>query len=974
MPQRIISRYCFTLLLLCGCFFSAAQEMITRQYTNRQGLPVDDVFCAAQDANGFMWFGTAFGIAYFDGRNFTHYYRNEGMINKAVTDIAAAGGDSLLFISYPDALQSISSKTGRIQTLVQNITAFKPSRIERYGSKFFIYQPGTDQYAIWTNKELHLLNINSILKTTGVTLNALVTIKEEQTYLACTTAGAFIVFGNGANSISVKENITCALVREGSNIVLAGEKNIYFTEPGRGTVMPAVKLPPGFKVNNMVEEPGGGILLGNRDKGLLELKNEQLSDVSQQHALQTGTIRRFFTDTDRNTWFCTNGGILLKKRNAFSSPAASRLPNNDIEQLLVSYGQVYIGTANGLLLLRSSEMPEAVPLPASPGKAQSVEILQHAANGKILAAVTGTETGNMPALKIRNNILLFNREFAATDGNGGYWVFDEGSKNMLRYSGNNPQPVDMFSFAFSGCRKVYAHILYKGQHWFGTDKGIVKIRNNRTEHIPSVLGKKLQQVFKFLVDKNNVLWLATDDGLLYYHDRSFNRFFIGEGYIANYCRDMALDGSGNKWIATWDGIVLITPTATRRMNIRDGLISKTVNCLAVDENAGKLYAGTSNGLSMLNMNEAPAQPVKKAFVHCFQRDSLKTPVLQNSSLPPGKYSFAFSISMPEYGFPEEITFDYRLDDGAWKQLKEYTINIDDIRSGRHRFYVRPHATGNMMNTPVTEFVFTIKTPFYKKWWFIALMIALAQGLIILAVSYINKRKRKQAVRRHQQLLELATLRQKAFTTLINPHFIFNALNSVQNYINRQDRQAANRYLADFASLIRKNFDAAQQAFIPLNKELESIKLYLQLEQMRFPGKFDYELSVAEDIDTEEIMIPSMIVQPFLENAILHGLSQRESEGLLWVQFDHLNGALHIEITDNGIGMEKSRASRSGSTHNSRGMQLIKEKLNVLSRFGGRPVSLEIKEAYPGSENPGVRITIIIPDSIYMNFPGEEAGI
>lgn len=971
MPQRIISCYCFTLLLLCGCFFSAAQEMITRQYTNRQGLPVDDVFCAAQDANDFMWFGTAFGIAYFDGRNFTHYYRNEGMINKAVTDIKEAGGDSLIFISYPDALQSIHPSTGRIQTLVQNITSFKPSRIERSGDTFFVYQPGTDQFAIWENQKLRLVNVNTMLGTKNATLNTIVNIYAGNTYLLCTSAGAFLIRRNGIDHLMVSEGVTDALFTKEFNLVLAGEKNIYFSEPGKNLVWPVVALPSDFKVNSMAEEAGGQILLGNRDKGLLMLENEKLADVTQQHALRTGTIRRFFTDSDHNTWFCTNGGILLKKRNAFSSPAAGRLPNNDIEQLLVSYGQVYIGTANGLLLLRSSEMPEAVPLPASPGKAQSVEILQHAANGKILAAVTGTETGNTPGLEIRNKILLFNREFAATDGNGGYWVFDEGSKNMLRYSGNNPQPVDMFSFAFSGCRKVYAHISYKGLDWFGTDKGIVKIRNNRTEHIPSVLGKKLQQVFKFLVDKNNVLWLATDDGLLYYHDRSFNRFSIGEGYIANYCRDMALDASGNKWIATWDGIVLITPTATRRMNIRDGLISKTVNCLAVDENAGKLYAGTSNGLSMLNMNEAPAQLVKKAFVHCFQRDSLKTPVLQNSSLPPGKYSFAFSISIPEYGFPEEITFDYRLDDGAWKQLKEYTINIDDIRSGRHRFYVRPHATGNMMNTLVTEFVFTIKTPFYKKWWFIALMMALAQGLIIAGITYINKRKRKQTLRRHQQLLELATLRQKAFTTLINPHFIFNALNSVQNYINRQDRQAANRYLADFASLIRKNFDAAQQAFIPLNKELESIRLYLQLEQMRFPGKFNYELSVAEDLDTEEMMIPSMIVQPFLENAILHGLSQRESEGLLRVQFDHLNGALHIEITDNGIGMEKSRALRSGSTHNSRGMQLIKEKLNVLSRFGGRPVVLEIKEAYPGSENPGVHIIIIIPDSVYDHFPGEE---
>lgn len=974
MPHRIIIRVCFTLLLLYSCFFSAAQEMITRQYTNRQGLPVDDVFCAAQDKNGFMWFGTAFGIAYFDGRNFTHYYRNEGMINKAVTDIKEAGGDSLIFISYPDALQSIHGQTGRIQTLAQNITSFKPSRMERFGNSFFIYQPGTDQFAVWEKKNLRMMNVNTILQTTGVILNGIVTINDGYAYLLCTTAGAFLVHEDRkTDHLMVQEGVTDALLLKNKNLVLAGEKNIYFVELGKNLVWPVAQLPAGFKVNNMVEEAGGEILLGGIDKNLLELKNERLTDVTRQHILRTGTLRRFFDDSDRNTWFCTNNGILLKKKNAFTSLAAT-LPNNDIEQLLTRNSMLFIGTANGLALLNTDNSVEAIPLPAEPGKGQSVEILRNAGNNNIVAAVTGTQGINTPYREINTGagkIMLFNREFAAPASNGDSWVFDEGSKMLLRYAGNDPQPADMFNLQFSGCRKIYTHIFYKEQDWFGTDKGIVRIRNNRPEHIPSVSGKKLQQVFKFLIDRDNVLWLATDDGLLYYRDRSFNRFFIGEGYIANYCHDIVQDASGNKWIATWDGIVFSNGTTTRRLNIRDGLISKTVNCLALDDNRKILYAGTNAGLSMLHINKGLEQFSKKAFVSCYQRDSLRTPVRENSMLPPGNYSFAFNISIPEYGFPEEITFDYRMDDGEWKLLKDYTINIDDIRSGRHHFYVRPHMSENLISSPVTEFVFTIKTPFYKKWWFIILMIALAQGLIIAAISYINKRKRKQAIRKHQQLLELATLRQKAFTTLINPHFIFNALNSIQHYINKQDRQAANRYLSDFASLIRRNFDAAQQAFIPLDEELENIRLYLQLEKMRFPGKFEYELFITGDVDEEEHVIPSMIIQPFLENAVLHGLSSRPDSGLLQIRIDHKEEALSIEITDNGIGIEKSRSLRAGSPHKSRGMQLIREKLAVLSQFGDKPVLLNITEAVPGSEYPGVRISIIIPDSIYKNFPGEE---
>lgn len=975
MPHRIFFRAVFTLLLLSGCFFSAAQETITRQYTNRQGLPVDDVFCAAQDDNGFMWFGTALGIAYFDGRNFTHYFRNEGMINKAVTDICSAGGDSLIFISYPDALQSINSKTGHIHTLAQNITSFKPSRITGYGDKYFIYQPGTDQYAIWMNKKLHPFNINTVLNKTGVLLNAIVSIKENQTWLACTNAGAFIISGSGVNSLIVNENINTALVQENGTLVLAGEQQLYFTELAGSTVTPVARLPGTFRVNNITRNANGAILLGGTDKGLLAFENGKLQDISAAYSLEKQTLRRFFYDADRNTWYCTNGGILLERKTAFTAlPAATALANNDVEQLLPVNNGLLIGTANGLALLPANGILQPVLLPATPGKGQSVKTLLNAGGDHIVAAITGTQEAGIPyreIITIAGRLQLFNREFAGLAPNGDYWVFDEGTKMLLRYTGNDPQPVDIFSLEFSGTRKIYAHVFYNGKDWFGTDKGIVTIRNKQTDYIPSVLGRKLQQVFKFAIDRRNTLWLATDDGLLNYHDRAFTRINIGEGYIANYCRDLLPDAEGNMWVATWDGIVYREGASVRRFNIRDGLISKTVNCLALDSSRNILYAGTNNGLSLLHLDALPGRFIKKAFVRCYQRDSLRTPVLENSVLPPGKYNFSFGISIPEYGFPEEINFDYRMDDGEWKLLKDYTINIDDIRSGKHRFYVRAHSLEGASPAPVTEFVFTIKTPFYKKWWFIVLLIALAQGLIIAAISFFNKRKRKQSVRRHQQLLELATLRQKAFTTLINPHFIFNALNSIQNYINRQDRQAANRYLSDFASLIRKNFDAAQQAFIPLDEELESIRLYLQLEKMRFPGKFEYELTVSDTIDEEELMIPSMIIQPFLENAILHGLSRREETGLLQVCMDHRQEALYINITDNGIGMEKSRASQSGSTHKSRGMQLIKEKLNVLSRFGDKPVTLEIKEAFPGSAYPGVHICIVIPDSIYHNFPGDE---
>ena len=118
-----------------------------------------------------------------------------------------------------------------------------------------------------------------------------------------------------------------------------------------------------------------------------------------------------------------------------------------------------------------------------------------------------------------------------------------------------------------------------------------------------------------------------------------------------------------------------------------------------------------------------------------------------------------------------------------------------------------------------------------------------------------------------QKADYASLKQQAFTSLMNPHFIFNALNSVQHYINKQDRQLANKYLSNFATLIRRSFEASQKSFVTLEEELQTMRLYLELEQMRFTDKFDYNISVSNEAEDEDWMLPSMMLQPFLENAV-----------------------------------------------------------------------------------------------------------
>jgi len=290
--------------------------------------------------------------------------------------------------------------------------------------------------------------------------------------------------------------------------------------------------------------------------------------------------------------------------------------------------------------------------------------------------------------------------------------------------------------------------------------------------------------------------------------------------------------------------------------------------------------------------------------------------------------------------------------------------MSDIGPGKHHFYARTTLNGEIIEAGSSQFAFTIKRPFYQTWWFWIVAALLVQFMIYRIINAINKKSREKAMAVRLQQAEYASLKQQAFTSLMNPHFIFNALNSVQHYINKQDRQSANKYLSDFATLIRKSFDSAQQSFVALEEELDTIRLYLQLEQMRFPGKFDYTIDIDNSTAEEDWMLPSMMLQPFLENAVLHGLMPLSGKGQITINARSGNDSLVITITDNGIGMEKSRSLRSGAKHKSKGMQLIRERIGLLSKLSKEPIRLSIAPLLPGAENPGTSITLTIPQEVY----------
>lgn len=237
---------------------------------------------------------------------------------------------------------------------------------------------------------------------------------------------------------------------------------------------------------------------------------------------------------------------------------------------------------------------------------------------------------------------------------------------------------------------------------------------------------------------------------------------------------------------------------------------------------------------------------------------------------------------------------------------------------------------------------------------IGIMAAFLLALIVTGILMVRNTREKN---RADKLLALQSM-----TGQMNPHFIFNALNSVNEYITLNNEREANRYLSSFSKLMRQVMDDSRHTFIPLNEELEMLKLYLQLEHGRFKDRFDYELIIDHEVLIGDYVVPPMIIQPFIENAIWHGLRYRSSPGHLNIKFELKENELCVQILDDGIGIEASKKIKTNNQkkQNSLGMKNTETRIKLINDVFGMAIRLHINENNSKSENPGVRVLLIIP--------------
>jgi len=300
-------------------------------------------------------------------------------------------------------------------------------------------------------------------------------------------------------------------------------------------------------------------------------------------------------------------------------------------------------------------------------------------------------------------------------------------------------------------------------------------------------------------------------------------------------------------------------------------------------------------------------------------------------LQPNQNLLAFYFKTVDINHPKELQYRWKLDRFKWSNWNTDTkVNIASDY-GKHTFQAQSRNL-NWIESDVVSFQFEREKPLFKKTWFIWTFFTVL-GLIFLSFIYLYFRRLRKKNKLEKERLQLEnnllTLEQKALRLQMNPHFIFNVLNGIKA-MSISDVKTMHKTINKFATLLRATLTNSRKNEITLAEEIHTLKNYIEVEQLMTEKQFSYQIDVKTDMDTEEILIPPMLIQPFVENAIRHGIMVVDRVGVLQIQFETKKDFLYCTIIDNGIGINKSKENKPKSNHQSMALEVTKERIEHLS--------------------------------------------
>jgi ligand-binding sensor domain-containing protein len=999
-----------TILFALLCLSSFGQQYSFLQYSLKEGLAQTQVRCIHQDKQGYVWIGTLGGASKFNGSTFVNFNRTDGLINNQINCIQQLQNEQIVFGSI-----------GGISVLDGNtFNSYKFSGDFNEASTTSLYEINSNNLLIGTEHGLLLFSGNNFIENNttlffkGESIKRIRKSRNDEVLVA-TKKGIWRLTNNQwiqEYLLADKENVIFDFIESSTNELWVVSSLGGVTNAQSGGTIPNLGDFALANVFTGIDSQNGEIYFTSRT-GVVQYNEKTQTHLffSKSNGLSIDDIRQVFTDREGIRWFASYGGGIFKLTSTqFKSFTTNNgLTGNAVMSITQdSRGNYFFGTYdNGISILSNptdnfNANFNAALHELSPNLRVWTTLKSWGWKGAIWI---GTPEG-LYAYDCCSYAMPHWLHFGKEEGLEEELVLSllerrDGSlligtnKGIQAYSNKTFQSFSQLP-NFPATRIRHMLEAKDGKIWMATRDGISLFQNNSFTNFGEAQGLQDASAYSIAELPNGEIIAGTQSGLYKGNENGFARLNISEepgGNTVNFLKVI----QNKLWIGTLNGIFIwqlnqngALGERTIHLNESDGLISLETNLNAIYVDLqNTVWVGTPEGVMQIELNAIDAKfNIPTPIVHLANIQSnlenidwkaLSSGAWNGKSFPNGlefdyrQNSFTFFFDASSTTYPERLEFSYWLEglDSSWSSPTAFSqVNINNLPSGKYTFHIRArNGKWGMWSEEVT-WQFTILPPWYLRWWIILLEIVLVTGLVVF-ISYSRRKntRNKHLAEQSEMKSKLLILEQQSMNSSMNRHFIFNALNSIQYYINRQDRLAANQYLTDFAKLIRKNLDSSEENFAPLSEEIERLELYLKLESMRFPDKFKYHIQLDSPEIIRQVKIPAMLIQPFLENSIWHGLLPKESGGKLNVFFGLNEGCLEIRIEDNGIGIAESQARKTTSDgHISKGMEITRNRIALIEQMTGKRIELKGPEDWKSEiGESGTRVSIHFPKDFQEIF-------
>ena len=952
-------KYCITIACLLVSIIVFSQNPVVFEFGDELSKYSNEFYDIIETPNKTKWLSSENGLLKYDGRNFKKV-RNKLQKGNTVFNLQIDEEGKMWFNNLYGQFFYLKSDSIHLYDDFNSILKGRLSQFTVKNNSVYLFS----SKGIFISKENKTSKLSDLPALTYCTL-------DENGYFLDNENNIFRI-DYATNKITFISKIQIDKSSSKPKFFILNSTCFLFTEfNGKGKIFKITKAGIS-QVNSLKNQAFERLInvnvidnkvfvLSYNGTHLFTYENE--SFIYKNTFFKENKVSYVYKDSENNYWFATlkDGIKVVPNLNLFSNNYNYKKYGYIVGSKVKSNKEVIFYTDLGYLLLFNSDkgITNFLKVPTK-NIISAIEIDQE----KALIYI-GVNNNESFIYDLRNKTFtktsLFNvaKDIKIIDDKVLYLTYNESVLYSFKNNQVKEKTVDdsrAYTSLYSNSTKEFFIATANGVYKFNDEKKSILKYNNEVFYATSVVQTSNQTVWFSGV--SNSLFFFKNDKVSKYQFKNFVPKEIK--FVKAFENEV--------WLVTEKGLIKIEIENNfdeTLFNTRNSGIESTIETLEILDDE-LLYTSNKEIFSikkdLLNTRQTEIPDAYFTSVTVLDKEINFN---ERIELTHEKNNIKFSFNSNAFNNTENISYKYRLKnyDNSWQQIEdaERSVKYLSIPPGNYVFEVFPYYVDEVLNNEnkKIELEIVVKQPFWETIWFLLLIGLTIVIILITIITVVNRVKLTKKNREISELLidkRMTSLQLENLRSQMNPHFIFNALNSIQDYIVTNERKLASSYLVKFSRLIRLYLEQSQVNEISLKEEVETLELYLSLEKNRFEADFEYDIKYDDSLLISDVKIPSLLLQPFIENAIKHGLSNKKGNKKIVVYFHQKTDFIEIIIDDNGVGREATQNKEN--EYKSFATKATTKRIELINKNYKKNISVEIKDKHDQFNNPSGTTVII----------------